>query len=188
MGCVVECLFRVCAFGCAPGTDVALAIPPRGGDTLYLGLLGANRPSHEGVVDYYDRAIALCRQAWFTKIRLRGDTDFFSLTAQFDRWDDDNVQFVFGYDARANLIQRAESTDDELYHELAARAKRQIATQQRTRTRNVKDDIVRERNYKVLRQTAQDVVEFSLPPRQCVTPPHTTPTHTNHDPDRHPDR
>jgi len=26
-------------------------------EPLYLGLLGANRPSHEGVVDYYDRAI-----------------------------------------------------------------------------------------------------------------------------------
>jgi hypothetical protein len=32
-------------------------------EPLYLGLLGANRPSHEGVLDYYDRAIALCREA-----------------------------------------------------------------------------------------------------------------------------
>ena len=38
---------------------------------------------------------------------LRGDTDF-SLTANFDRWDDD-VKFVFGYDAKPNLIQIAES-------------------------------------------------------------------------------
>jgi hypothetical protein len=129
-------------------------------EPLYLGLLGANRPSHEGVVDYYDRAIALCRQAGFKEIRLRGDTDF-SLTAEFDRCDDDGVKFVFGYDAKANLIQRAQSTDDELYHELVTHAEQQIATQARTRPRNVKDDIVRERNYKVLRQTAQDVVEFS---------------------------
>jgi hypothetical protein len=135
-------------------------------EPLYLGLLGANRPSHEGVVGYYDRAIALCRQAGFTEIRLRGDTDF-SLTAQFDRWDDDNVQFVFGYDARANLIKQADGADDELYHELAARTERQIATQQRTRPRNVKDEIVRDRNYKVLRQTAEDVVEFSYRPGNC---------------------
>jgi len=135
-------------------------------EPLYLGLLGANRPSHEGVVDYYDRAIARCRKAGFGAIRLRGDTDF-SLTTEFDRWDEDNVKFVFGYDARANLIQRAESTHEELYHELAARAERQIATQQRTRPRNVKDDIVRERNYKVLRQTAQDVIEFSYRPGNC---------------------
>ena len=97
-------------------------------EPLFLGLLGANRPSHEGVIDYYDRAIALCRQAGFTEIRLRGDTDF-SLTTEFDRWDDDGVRFVFGYDAKANLIQRAQSTDDEMiYHELVTRAERQIAT------------------------------------------------------------
>src|SRR5450755_2640062 len=76
-------------------------------EPLFLGMLGANRPSHEGVVDYYDRAITLCREAGFTEIRLRGDTDF-SLTAEFDRWDADGVRFVFGYDAKANLVQAAE--------------------------------------------------------------------------------
>jgi hypothetical protein len=135
-------------------------------EPLYLGLLGANRPSHEGVVGYYDRAIALCREAGFKKIRLRGDTDF-SLTAEFDRWDDDGVQFVFGYDAKANLIKQANDTNAELYHELVTRAERQIATTPRTRPRNVKDEIVRKRGYKVLRQTAQDVVEFSYRPGKC---------------------
>jgi hypothetical protein len=135
-------------------------------EPLYLGLLGANRPSHEGVVDYYDRAIALCREAGFKEIRLRGDTDF-SLTTELDRWDDDGVQFVFGYDARANLIARANGTDDETYHELVTRAERQLTTNARTRPCNVKDEIVRKRNYKVLRQTAQDVVEFSYRPGNC---------------------
>jgi DDE family transposase len=135
-------------------------------EPLYLGLQGANRPSHEGVVDYYDRAIALCREAGFTEIRLRGDTDF-SLTAEFDRWDDDGVRFVFGYDARANLIERAQGTDEETYHELVARTEAQIATTARTRPRNVKDEIVRERNYKALRQKAEDVVEFSYRPGKC---------------------
>jgi hypothetical protein len=135
-------------------------------EPLYLGLLGANRPSHEGVIDYYDRAIALCRQAGFKQIRLRGDTDF-SLTTELDRWDDDGVRFVFGYDAKANLIQQAENSEPELYHELVTRAEQQIATNTRTRPDNVKDAIVRERNYKVLRQTAEDVVEFSYRPGNC---------------------
>jgi hypothetical protein len=135
-------------------------------EPLYLGLRGANRPSHEGVIDYYDRAIALCRQAGFKQIRLRGDTDF-SLTTELDRWDQDGVRFVFGYDAKANLIQQAESSQPELYHELVTRAEQQIATTTRTRPDNVKDGIVRERNYKVLRQTAQDVVEFSYRPGNC---------------------
>ena len=135
-------------------------------EPLYLGLLGANRPSHEGVIDYYDRAIALCRQAGFHEIRLRGDTDF-SLTTEFDRWDDDGVRFVFGYDAKANLIEKAQSSDEEIYHELVTRAERQIATTPRARPRNVKDEIVRERNYKMLRQAAEDVVEFSYRPGNC---------------------
>jgi len=135
-------------------------------EPLYLGLKGANRPSHEGVIDYYDRAIALCRQAGFTEIRLRGDTDF-SLTSEFDRWDDDGVRFVFGYDAKANLVQTAERQPQDLYHDLVRRAERQIATQPRARPRNVKDAIVRERNYKVLRQATEEVVEFSYRPGNC---------------------
>jgi hypothetical protein len=135
-------------------------------EPLYLGLVGANRPSHEGVVDYYDRAIALCRQAGFTEVRLRGDTDF-SLTTEFDRWDADGVRFVFGYDARANLIDQAQSTDEETYHELVGRAERQIATTPRTRPRNIKDDIVRQRGYKTIRPKTEEVVEFSYRPRAC---------------------
>ena len=136
-------------------------------EPLYFGLHGANRPSHEGVVPLYDRAIALCRQAGFTDILLRGDTDF-SLTAEFDRWDDDGVRFVFGYDARANLVERAEGTPDELYHELVARAEREVATRPRARPANVKDAVVRQRRFKVLRQKRQDVVEFSYRPGQCA--------------------
>ena len=135
-------------------------------EPLYLGLRGANRPSHEGVIDYYDRAIALCRQAGFTQIRLRGDTDF-SLTTELDRWDDDGVRFVFGYDAHANLIKRAEGADEKIYHELVTRAEAQLATTARARPTNVKDEIVRARNYKVLRQTAEDVVEFAYRPGSC---------------------
>jgi hypothetical protein len=135
-------------------------------EPLYLGLLGANRPSHEGVADSLDRAIALCREAGFSEVRLRGDTDY-ALTGELDRWDDDGVRFVFGFDARKNLIESAEALDDEMYHELVTRAERQIATRPRTRPAKVKDDIVRDRNYKVLRQKAEDVVCFSYRPAKC---------------------
>jgi Transposase DDE domain group 1 len=87
------------------------------GEELSLDLHGANRPSHEGVIPRYDGAIELCRQAGFADILLRGDTDF-SLTTEFDRWDSDGVRFVFGYDARANLIERAERTPDDIYRQL----------------------------------------------------------------------
>ena len=61
------------------------------------------------------------------------------------------MRFVFGYDAKANLVQAAESQGEDLYHELAAKAERQIATRPRTRPTNVKDDIVRQRAYKTIR-------------------------------------
>jgi hypothetical protein len=41
-------------------------------EPLYLSSLGANRPSHEGVIPLYDKATALCRKAGFKKILLRG--------------------------------------------------------------------------------------------------------------------
>ena len=38
------------------------------------------------------------------EVRLRGDTDY-ALTAEFDRWDQDGVRFVFGFDAMAQPRQ-----------------------------------------------------------------------------------
>lgn len=136
-------------------------------EPLFLGLRGANRPSHEGVVPLYDNAITLCRAAGFADVLLRGDTDF-SLTAELDRWDGDGVRFVLGYDAKANLVARAQDSPDDLYHELVGRAEREIATRPRARPTNVKDGIVRQRGYKKLRTTAEDVVEFPYRPGKCT--------------------
>jgi hypothetical protein len=136
------------------------------GEPLFLGLHGANRPSHEGVVPLFDQAVALCRQAGYRDVLLRGDSDY-SLTGQFDRWDGDGVRFVFGYDAKANLIKAAEAKPDDLYQELVAEAERQIATKARTRPVNVKDGIVRERGYKTIRPQKEEVVEFDYRPGKC---------------------
>ncbi len=84
-----------------------------------------------------DPAVALCRQGGFSDILLRGDTDF-SLTSEFDRFDADGLRFIFGYDARANLVERAGDAPDDVYHDLVARAEGHIATRPRTRPRNVK--------------------------------------------------
>jgi hypothetical protein len=118
------------------------------------------------VVPLYDRAIALCRQAGWRNILLRGDTDF-SLTSEFDRWDADGVRFVFGYDAKANLIERANDAPDELYHDLVTRAEAATTAASRARPRNYKDDVVRQRGYKVLRQKHEHVVEFTYRPGKC---------------------
>jgi hypothetical protein len=140
-------------------------------EELFLDLHGANRPSHEGVDGLYDKAIELCRDGGFVDILLRGDTDF-SLTANFDRWDDDGVRFVFGYDAKANLVDLAADQPDDLYQQLAARAERAIATSaadkaRRARPARHKEAIVAERGYKNIRTVGEDITEFTYQPRNC---------------------
>lgn len=139
------------------------------GEPLFLTNRPGNRPSHEGVIGLFDKAIALCRRGGFSDVLLRGDTDF-SLTTELDRWSEDGVRFVFGYDARANMIAQAESISTSLYQELVRRAEREVQTRTRTRPENVKDRIVREREYKVIRTRSEEVFDFEYQPVKCRQP------------------
>ncbi len=139
------------------------------GEPLYLANRPGNRPSHEGVIGLFDQAIALCRRGGFSDVLLRGDTDF-SLTTELDRWTDEGVRFVFGYDARANMIAQADSVPSVLYQDLVRRAEREVQTRERRRPENVKDRIVREREYKVIRTTAEEVFDFEYQPVKCRRP------------------
>jgi hypothetical protein len=139
------------------------------GEPLFLTNRPGNRPSHEGVIGLFDKAIALCRRGGFRDVLLRGDTDF-SLTTELDRWSQDGVRFVFGYDARANMIAQADGVSASLYQDLVRRAERETQTQPRTRPENVKDRIVRERKYKVIRTTSEEVFDFEYQPVSCRHP------------------
>jgi hypothetical protein len=135
-------------------------------EPLYIVNRSGNRPSYEGVEPLFDQAIALCRRGGFEDILLRGDTDF-SMTGSFDRWTEDGVRFIFGYDARKNMIERADSVPEEMYRELVERAERDIQTKPRARPENVKEQIVRERGYKNIRTDSEDVVDFHYRPGKC---------------------
>jgi hypothetical protein len=137
------------------------------GEPLFIKNRSGNRPSHEGVVPLFDASVELCRRAGFTDFLLRGDTDF-SLTAEFDRWDEAGLRFVFGYDARANMVELASSHPNALYRELQRRADDvSHAVQQRAHAEDVKDRIVRARGFRTLRTTAEDLVEFEYQPTRC---------------------
>ena len=138
-------------------------------EPLYLKNRPGNRPSHEGVIGLFDKAIALIRRGGFSDVLLRGDTDF-SLTTELDRWTNDGVRFVFGYDARANLIAQAASVPAALYQELVRRAEYEVQTRERTRPENVKDRIVREREYEVIRTTSEEIFDFEYQPGNCRQP------------------
>jgi hypothetical protein len=137
-------------------------------EPLFIVNRSGNRPSHEGAAGYADRSIALCRRAGFADILLRGDTDF-SQTDHLDRWTDDGVRFIFGYDARSNLVDAAESVPLNHYRELERRAQRVFDEQTKRRARpvNVKEGIVREKGYKNIRLKSEDVAEFEYQPRAC---------------------
>src|SRR5207245_4171461 len=79
--------------------------------------LSGNRPSQEHADVYLDKAAALCRRAGFRRVTFRGDTKF-TQTKHLDRWDTDGVRFIFGFDARANLVGLAEGLPDLQYSEL----------------------------------------------------------------------
>jgi Transposase DDE domain group 1 len=132
-------------------------------EPLYFKQSSAARPSHEGAADLYDRAIDLVREAGFTQVLLRGDTDF-ALTKNFDRWDAAGVSFCFGFDARKNLIEKARSICDDMYHTLVRRAEETIKTKPRSKPKRVKDSVVRARKFKVLRTVGEDVCEFTYRP------------------------
>ena len=148
------------------GYSVLLVSLANTGEVLSLVNHGANRPSHEGVIPRFHQSIELCRRAGWRDILLRGDTDF-SITTAFDRWSEEGVRFVFGYDARANMVQRAENTPDGLYHELVRRAERAIRTQARTKPEDVRDRIVRQREFETIRTRGEQVCEFEYRPVQC---------------------
>ena len=64
-------------------------------EPLFLVNRGGNRPSSERASERLDQAIELCRRSGFKKVTLRGDTDF-TQTKHLDRWDEQEVEFVFG--------------------------------------------------------------------------------------------
>ena len=137
------------------------------GEPLYLVNRSGNRPSHEGAAEYFDKSIALCRRAGFRKIRLRGDTDF-TQTAHLDRWDDQgDVRFVFGINAMPNLYEIAEHLPKQAWKRLCRRAKYEVQTTLRARPANVKEQVVKQREFENIRLVNEYVAEFKYSPTLC---------------------
>ncbi len=136
------------------------------GEPLYVVNRSGNRPSHEQAAGYFDKAIALCRQAGFGKILLRGDTDF-TQTSDLDRWDGDGVRFIFGIDAMANLDAIAENLPENAWQELHRRAKYEVQTKPRQRPANVKEQIVQQRQFENIRLAKEYFAEFIYSPTKC---------------------
>lgn len=135
------------------------------GEPLFIVNRSGNRPSHEGAPHALDHAIAVCRRAGFEDVLLRGDTDF-TMSQHLDRWDDDGVRFVFGYDANPSFVERAENVHPNEYAQLVRKADLAFSTT-RAKQPRVKDGIVNQRAYLNKRLVTEDTVEFEHKPSKA---------------------
>jgi len=137
------------------------------GEVLRIVNRSGNRPSHEDAADTLDRAIATCRRGGFRWILLRGDTDF-SQTQHLDRWDDDGrIHFIFGYDAMPNMINIADALPEKVWRKLERPPRYHVKTTPRQRPDNIKDQIVRERQFETLRLQWEDIADWDYRPLAC---------------------
>jgi hypothetical protein len=133
-------------------------------EVLYLVNRPGNAPSHLGAAAWIDRAIELVRPH-AKKICLRGDTDF-SLTEHFDRWAK-RVDFLFGFDASKTMVARAESLPESAWKPLKHKPKWVAKTAPRERPENVKERIVKEREFVNNRLNCEHVAQFRYRPTRC---------------------
>ena len=135
-------------------------------EPLYLWNRPGNRPSHEGAVEWMDRASRWARQA-FDRVTFRGDTDF-SLTAHFDRWTRERIRFAFGMDAMKNLIEIAEKLEETgAFEPLTRPLKHRRQGPARRRKERVKERIVVEKEYQNIRLQSEEVAEVAYRPTKC---------------------
>ncbi|MGQ0604704.1 MAG: IS1380 family transposase, partial [Anaerolineales bacterium] len=137
------------------------------GEVMSLVNRSGNRPSHEGAAAEFDHALDICFRAGFCRVLLRGDTDF-SQTQHLDRWHErGRIRFIFGYDAMANVIHLAQDLPENAWKKLKRPPRYQVKTEPRQRPDNVKDRVVRQREFKTLRLQAEHVAEFAYRPTAC---------------------
>jgi hypothetical protein len=137
------------------------------GEILSLVNRPGNRPSHEGAAAEVDRAIRVCLEGGFRHVLLRGDTDF-SQTKHLDRWtDDDRVEFLFGLDCTANRHFLADELPQMSWRPLERPARYEVKTEPRRRPQNVKEQVVRDREFKNIRLESEDVAEMPYRPTAC---------------------
>jgi hypothetical protein len=137
------------------------------GEVLSIVNRSGNRPSHEGAAAEVDRALRVCLEAGFRRVLLRGDTDF-SQTKHLDRWSDDSrVQFLFGLDCTNARHVLADDLPADAWQTLVRPPKYEVKTTTRARPERVKEQKVRERDFKNIRLQDEQVAETTYRPAAC---------------------
>ena len=133
-------------------------------EALYIVNRPANAPSHFDSAPWIDKSLDLVGRH-FKQVWMRGDTDF-SLTKHFDKWDE-RCQFVLGIDAMPNLVTIADDISAKQWQALERSPKYEVKTRTRKRPENVKEQIVKKREFKKIQTVCEHVAEFEYRPGKC---------------------
>lgn len=135
-------------------------------EVLYIVNRPGNAASQAGAALWIDKAIDQV-EPYAPRICLRGDVKF-ALTTNFDRWAE-RVDFLFGMEAHATLVRRAEALNEKSWRRLERKPRYTTKTGQKRRRfqSNEKTRIVREREYENLELNYEDVAEFRYQPGAC---------------------
>jgi hypothetical protein len=137
------------------------------GEVLSIVNRSGNRPSHEGAAEEVDRVLEVCFAGGFEKMLLRGDTDF-TQTKHLDRWSDDpRVRFIFGMDCTPNLHVLADELPLAAWKKLVRPTRHATKSGPRSRPENIKEQIVRQRQFENIRLMEEEVAEFEYRPAAC---------------------
>jgi Transposase DDE domain group 1 len=137
------------------------------GETMRVLNRSGNRPSAEGAAAQADRALQVCFRGGFRSVLMRGDTKF-SQTEHLDRWDNDpRVRFIFGFEAKANLVAIAEDLPARAWKPLQRPPRYAVKTQPRQRPDQVKEAVVVARAFENQRLQSEEVAEFNYQPSAC---------------------
>ena len=135
-------------------------------EVLFIENKPASRPSHEGAASRLDDSVTLVRRAGFRDVTLRGDTDF-SQTKFLDGWDEQGVNFVFGYANYENVVDLADSLEESAWALLERGNRYEIKTAPRARPTNTRERVVVEREYHNIHLVEERVAEFDYQPTEC---------------------
>src|SRR5262249_20939825 len=87
---------------------------------------------------------------------------------KLDEWDGaGDITFIFGADARKEMIIRAELLLPMDWQRLERPAKYEVKTEERARPRNVKERIVRQKGFENFVLQWEDIAEFEHRPDKC---------------------
>ena len=75
------------------------------------------------------------------QITLRGDTDS-TLNAELDRWDSQDIKFLFGMGAHRKVVRRAEALPKEAWQPVGRLPRYEIEIEPRRKAQRIKEAIV----------------------------------------------